>query len=76
MDKKANLKKSKSVPWMDDMGSAGEVLILESTIIWAILNESCWSTDKNMQNIDSHKCSKKKTRTFTSEQSSSNLISK
>lgn len=58
MDKKANLKKSKSVPWMDDMRSAGEVLILVSTVIWAILNGSCWSTDKNMHNIDSHKCSK------------------
>lgn len=58
MDKKANLKESKSVPWMDDMRSAGEVLILVSTVIWAILNGSCWSTDKNMHNIDSHKCSK------------------
>lgn len=48
ISKKANLY-LKWTTW----GSVGEVLILESTIIWAILNESCWSTDKNMQNIDS-----------------------
>lgn len=51
-------KRANWIPWMDDMRSAGEVLILVSTVIWAILNGSCWSTDKNMHNIDSHKCSK------------------